>query len=133
MNALTRQQRIYGAIGASILFIISLFFNWFGVDLGGVSANIGGTDAVPSWWILFIFSAVSAALLAAEFVNFDLPAIVTPAAWAAYLSSVSFIVTLMVFLEGGHGAGRKFGLFLALLFSLVAAALSVMHWREEAR
>ena len=55
---------------------------------------------------------------------------VRPAPWAAYLTSVCFIVTLMIFLEGDN---RKFGVFLALLFSIVAAILSFMHWRDETR
>ena len=60
--------------------------------------------------------------------NFELPAAIDGAAWAAYLTSVTFIVTLMVFLEGD---GRKFGVFLAILFSLVATILTVVHWRDE--
>lgn len=130
MNSLTREQRIYGAAGASILFIISLFFNWFGTDVAGFSASASGTDVVPSWWILLIFSAGAAAILIAEALNYELPAVIHPASWAAYLTSVSFIVTLMIFLEL---SGRKFGVFLALIFSLAAVVLSVMHWREEAR
>lgn len=126
MNSLTREQRVYGAAGASILFIISLFFNWFGV----AGFNLSGTDVVPSWWILLIFSAVAAGVLIAQTLNVDLPPAVQPATWAAYLSSVSFIVTLMIFLEGDN---RKFGIFLALLFSLVAVVLSVMHWKDDAR
>ncbi len=128
MNSLTREQRIYGAAGASVLFIISLFFNWFGFDFGDVSRSVSGQDAVPSWWLLLLFAAAAAALLVAEAVHFELPSAIQPASWAAYLSSIPFIVTLMVFLEGD---GRKFGIFLALLFSLVAMVLSLMHWREE--
>ena len=130
MNSLTREQRVYVAAGASVLFIISLFFNWFGTDFGGVSVNASGQDAVPSWWILLIFAAVAAAVLVAEAMHFELPPVVRPAAWAAYLTSVCFIVTLMIFLEGDN---RKFGIFLALLFSIVAAILSFLHWREEER
>ena len=126
MNSLTREQRIYGAAAASILFIISMFFNWFGV--GGF--NISGTDAIPSWWILLIFAGVAAVVLIAEAMNYELPPTVQPAIWAAYLTSVCFIVTLMIFLEGSH---RQIGVFLGLLFSLVATVLAVMHWREEAR
>lgn len=129
MNSLTREQRIYAAAGASILFVISMFFNWFGT--GGFDS--AGTDVIPSWWILLIFSLGAAALLVAEAISFDLPSAINPPSWAAYLTSVSFIVTLMIFLEGGHGAGRKLGLFLGLIFSLVAVVLSVMHWREQAK
>lgn len=128
MNAITREQRMLGAAGASVLFIISLFFSWYGV--GDFSAS--GQDVVQSWWILLIFAAGAGALLAADAFNFELPAAIDPASWAAYLSSVNFIVTLMYFLDSG-GASRKFGLFLALLFSLVAVVLSVMHWREESK
>lgn len=130
MNSLTREQRIYAAAGASILFIISLFFNWFGQDFGEVEVNASGQDVVPSWWILLIFAGVAAAILIAEALNFELPTFVQPASWAAYLTSVCFIVTLMIFLEGD---GRKFGVFLALLFSLAAVVLSTMHWREESK
>ncbi len=129
MNSLTREQRMLGAAGACVLFIISLFFSWYGTG----DLTVSGQDVVPSWWILLIFAAGAAALLAADAFNFELPAVISPAAWAAYLTSVTFIVTLMIFLEGGSGFGRKFGLFLALLFSLVATVLAVVHWREEAK
>lgn len=130
MNSLTREQRMLGAAGASVLFIISLFFSWYGTG----DVTFSGDDVVPSWWILLIFAAGAAALLAADAFNFELPTLINPASWAAYLTSVTFIVTVMVFLEGGGGGlGRKFGLFLALLFSLVAFVLAVMHWREEAK
>ena len=97
MNSITREQRIYAAAGASILFIISLFFTWFGQDFGEVEVNLSGEDAVPSWWILLVFAAVAAAVLIAEAMNFELPPAVRPASWAAYLTSVCFIVTLMRF------------------------------------
>jgi hypothetical protein len=126
-RTLTREQRMLGAAGANVLFIISLFLSWYGAgDIG-----FSGDDVVPSWWILLIFAGVSAALLAADAFNFEVPAIVSPASWAAYLTSVTFIVTLMVFLDGFGGASRRYGVFLALIFSAVATVLAVMHWREE--
>ena len=119
-RTLNREQRMLAAAAADILFAISLFFPWFG--------DFSGKDTVPSWWFLLIFAVVSAALLAADALNFEVPAAIDGAAWAAYLTSVTFIVTLMVFLEFDS---KKFGVFLAILFSLVATALSVMHWRDE--
>ena len=124
-RTLNREQRMLAAAAASILFVISLFFPWFGA---GGGENASGQDAVPSWWFLLIFGVVAAALLAADALNFEVPAAIDGAAWAAYLTSVTFIVTLMVFLEFDS---KKFGVFLAILFSLVATALSVMHWRDE--
>ena len=130
MSSLTREQRMLGAAGACILFIISLFFSWF--SAGDFTPS--GQDVVPSWWIMLIFAAGAAALLIADAFNFELPAQIDPAMWASYLTSVTFIVTLMIFLEGGgEGFSRSFGLFLALLFSLAATVLAVMHWREESK
>lgn len=126
-RTLTREQRMLGAAAANVLFIISLFFPWYGA--GDVSFS--GGDVVPSWWILLIFAGLAAAILAADAFNFELPAIVRAASWAAYLASVTFIVTLMVFLEGFGGLSRKWGAFLALIFSFAALVLSVMHWRED--
>lgn len=128
MNSLTREQKLLGAAGANVLFIISLFFPWYG--FAGV--NVGGDDVIPSWWIMLIFAAAAAAILAAEAFNYELPAAINPATWAAYLTSVTFIVTLMIFLEGSAG-GRKIGLFLALIFSAIATVLTVIHWREEGK
>ncbi len=70
--------------------------------------------------------------LAAEDLNSGLPAALNPSTWAAYLTSVTFIVTLMSFPEGSAG-GRKVGLFLALIFSAIATVLTVIHWREEGK
>lgn len=123
-RTLNREQRMLAAAAADILFAISLFFPWF----GALGVDFSGKDTVPSWWFLLIFALVSAALLAADALNFEVPAVIDGAAWAAYLTSVTFIVTLMMFLEGD---GRKFGVFLAILFSLVATVLTVMHWRDE--
>jgi hypothetical protein len=116
-----------GAAAANILFLISLFFPWYGI--GDLSAS--GDDVIPSFWIPLIFAIVAAALLAADALNFELPSFVNPATWAVYLTSFNLIITLMVFLEGYGGASRKWGIFLALIFAVVATILAVMHWREE--
>jgi hypothetical protein len=131
-GSLTREQRMLGGAAASVLFVISLFMPWF--DVG--PENFGADDVVASWWLLLVFAIVTAALMAAEGLNVELPAVVRPAALAAYLSSVTFIVTLMYFLEGGIGGigagiGRDFGLFLAVIFAAVAAAFATISWRLE--
>jgi uncharacterized membrane protein len=81
---------------------------------------------------MLIFAALAALIFVADAYNFELPAVVSSPLWAAYLTSVTFIVTLMVFLDGDAGS-RKFGVWLALIFSLVATILAVLHSREEAR
>ncbi len=126
MSSLTLQQKLYIAAGANALFVICLFFPWFGA--GPFSAS--GFDSIPSGWIPLLSAAGAAVLLAAQAFDYDLPVRVPPLASAAYLSSVPFIITLMVFLDSG-GAGRKFGLFLGLLASGAATAFATLVWREE--
>jgi hypothetical protein len=128
MRSITREQRLLGAAAANVLFIISLFFPWYGV----ASFDFNGEDVIPSWWLMLVFAIVAALIFVADAYNFELPTIVNAGLWAAYLTSVTFIVTLMVFLDGDAGS-RKFGVWLALIFSLVATILAVFHAREEAR
>ena len=128
MRSITREQRMLGAAAANVLFIITLFFPWYGVG----EFDLDGDDVIPSWWLMLIFAALAAVILVADAYNFELPTVLNPAIWAAYLTSVTFIVTLMIFLEGGSGS-RKFGVWLALIFSVVATVLAAMHSREEAR
>jgi hypothetical protein len=122
---LTREQRMLGAAGACALYLISLFFPWVGV----AGMSVDGTDVVPSWWVLLLFALVAAVVLAAEALAFDLPVRADPVAVPAYLTSVVFIVTLMITLEVD---GRRFGMWLALFFSAAAAALAVDLWRRRA-
>ncbi|MGD9695975.1 MAG: hypothetical protein AB7V42_09980 [Thermoleophilia bacterium] len=131
LSGLTREHKIYIAAGANVLFFIMLFLNWFGRSEGGFSVDASGQDVVPSWWILLITSLLAAGLLIAEVFNFELPGFINPAAWAAYLTSIGTFFTVAIFFEGGHGLDRKFGLWLALLFSIVAIVFAVIHWREE--
>ncbi|HVG99200.1 MAG TPA: hypothetical protein VM844_00440 [Miltoncostaeaceae bacterium] len=128
MRSITREQRMLAAAAANVLFIITLFFPWYGVG----DFDFSGDDVIPAWWLMLIFAAVAALILAADAYNFELPAAISPAATAGYLTSVTFIVTFMVFVDGGGGS-RKFGVWLALIFSLVATILAVVHAREEAR
>ena len=129
LGSLTREQRLLGGAAACALFVICLFLPWFDVE----GTNFSADDVAASWWLLLIFAIVSGAALAAEGLNVELPPQVRAPALAAYLTSFLFLTTLMYFLDppGVGGFGRSFGLFLALIFSLIAAVLSVASWRRE--
>ena len=45
-----------GAAAANVLFIISLFFPWYGV----ASFDFNGEDVIPSWWLMLVFAALAA-------------------------------------------------------------------------
>lgn len=134
LGGITREQKMLGAAAANILFIIMMFFDWFGASAGAgdfsVSVSASGTDVVPSWWILAIIAALAAAVLAAEALYVELP-LRTEAVTGVWLSAIPFIFTLMIILDV-PGGGRKFGVFLALIFSAAAVALAFIASREEA-
>jgi hypothetical protein len=128
LSQLTREQRLLTAAGACVLFVISLFLPWYGAfDVDVSAADAAG---VPSWWILLLFGLAAAGLLVAEAFQIPVPAVVRPLSVATYLVSVAVIVTVMFFLDAP--ADRKYGIWLALVFSVVALVLtSVLRRRER--
>jgi hypothetical protein len=126
LRNLTREQRTLGAAGACVLYIISLFFPWYGVE--GFTAS--GWDVVNSSWILLIVMAAAAGVMAADALRFELPIRVKHGAVAAFCTAFALLVTLMYLLDT-NGPGRKWGLFLAFIFAIVAFVPAVMLWRED--
>lgn len=127
-GSLTREHKLLIAAGANVIFIISIFLNWYGVGSFGIS----GMDALPSGWIFLIFAIAAALLFAAEAFNFELPAPINPVLWGTYLTSVLAIVSIAMFLEGAGGGGRKIGLILAVIFAIVGTVAAVWAARDRA-
>ena len=74
MRSITREQRMLAAAAANVLFIISLFFPWYGFG----DLDFSGDDVIPAWWLMLIFAVVAALILAADAYNFELPAAISP-------------------------------------------------------
>ncbi len=125
-NMTMGQKKMLGAAACCVMFIISLFMPWFGA--GGFSRN--GWESMPSSWIFLLLALAAAAILVMAALDMDLPIPVPPFATSFYLISIPFWVTLAMLLEGDY-PGKKIGLFIGLIFSLAAAALTVMIGREE--
>ncbi|MCC6829718.1 MAG: hypothetical protein IT200_00085 [Thermoleophilia bacterium] len=126
LSSITPQQKMLGAAGASVLFAIAmLFFTWAGVG----PITFTGMDLLPSAWIFLILTLVAVAAFAAAAFDYELPIPFNPLALGTYCISVPFIITLALMLDGG--SGRKWGLYLAVIFGLVATALGTWLWRTE--
>ncbi len=114
-----------GAAIAQLLFILSLFLKW--VSVGPLSAS--GTD-FGAWWIAMLIALVAGGVLAAEALEFDLPLRVSVTSLATYLSSlVVFYVIIFIFAADS----LSYGVWLGLIFSLVALGLSFSLYRDERR
>jgi len=127
LRELTREQKMLGAAAACGLFVISLFLPWYGA--GGF--DVSGDEVVPSFWIFLVMALAAGGMLAAEAFDIEIHEAVKPVKQAALLVLFPFVITLAIFLEGSGGADRKFGLFLALIFSLAAAILTLWLYRDE--
>lgn len=125
-GSLTREHKLFIAAGGSALFVISLFISWFGVE----SFSVSGMDVVPSAWIFLIFGIVAAAVFAADALNYELPLPFSGLLLGTYLASVNVILTVAIFLEGS-GGGRKIGLFLALIGTIVSLVGAVLASKES--
>jgi hypothetical protein len=118
LGGITREQKLLGAAGANVVFIIAMFLDWFG--------EFGRND-LDGWWILLIIAAVSAAVFAADALNFELPPVAGIPA-ATYLTSLLFFDTFLALFEGSDHA---LGFWLALIASIVSTGLAWMVWKED--
>jgi hypothetical protein len=119
LGGLTREQKLLGAAIANVLFVVSLFLKW---------AGEGSGQDIDSWWIALIIALVAAAIFAADFLRIELPPVAS-IPLATYLTSLTlFYSVVWVFAIQDN---RKYGIFLALIFSAVATFLATTLWREE--
>lgn len=127
MNALTREQKVYVAIGGLVLFIISLFLKYSGVDtpLGSVSFN--GTD-IDSWFIALILAIAAGVILLSDVVHIDLPPQLTSSGLAAILAGLVAFWAIVHLIDGSN---LKYGAWLGFIGGVVAAIFTFMLWRED--
>lgn len=134
LSSITPQQKMLAGAAANVLFIISLFFPWFGEDVPegiDIDASFSGREILFGWFILLLMAGIAAALLAAVAFDYELPVSIPPLLTALYLSSIPFWCTLLVVIDGPEAIGRKWGLFLGLVFTVVATGASFLAWRES--
>jgi len=125
LRSLSREQRMLAAAVANVLFVIMLFLPWYDTGLGG---SVSGWD-IDSSWVILVIALIAAALLAAEALNvLQLPPALTGIGLPAYLTSLTFWFTIF-FLVGGNNT--KIGIYLALIFSIIANLFTVWLWRES--
>ena len=127
LSQLTREHKLFAAALGNVVFIISLFLNWFGVS--GIDSK--PDDVLGMWWLYLIFGVAAAVLFLAAAINFDLPPPINPIVWGTYLTSINFIVSATNFIDPPGPLEREIGLILAFIFTLVALIGAIWAWREE--
>jgi hypothetical protein len=125
LREVTREQKMLGAAIAALLFIITLFLKW--VSVGPVSAS--GTD-FGAWWIALLIALVGGGVLAADALGVELPLRLPVTSLATYLMSLLvFYVIIFIFAADS----LSYGVWLALIFAVVALGLSYSLYRDDTR
>jgi hypothetical protein len=125
LREITRDQKMFGAAIAALLFILTLFLKW--VSVGPASAS--GTD-FGAWWIALLVALVGGGILAADALGVDLPVRMPVTSVATYLMSLLvFYVVIFIFAADS----LSYGVWLALIFSVVALGLSYSLHRDDTR
>jgi hypothetical protein len=124
LQGISREHKLLGAAVCMLLFIISLFLRWqvFG-PYSGSGADFG------SWPLVLLIALGAGGIVAAEALGMDVPLRrLLPSAVATYLMSllVFYVVVFMLFLDG-----ISYGLWLALIFSVVGFVLTFTVFRED--
>lgn len=131
IRGLPREQRLLGVAITMVVFFVSLFLDWAGVDtpLGDFGSN--GIDA-NSWWIAGALAVVAAGLFAAEALNYP-----PPFAWASLgLGTLSAVLVafwaLTQFVDATEGpSSPKLGAWIGLVAAAVGAVLAAVTWVQE--
>lgn len=126
LHGITREQKQLAAAVSMLLFIISLFLKWqtFG-PISGSGADLG------SWPLVLLIALAAGGIMAADALGMDLPLRrLNPTAVATYLMSL-LVFYVLVFLFAIDGIA--YGVWLALIFSVVGLLLTFSVYREDAR
>jgi len=126
LQGISREQKLLGAAVSMLLFIISLFLKWqtFG-PFEGSGADFG------SWPLALIIAFAAGGIVAGDALGMNLPLRrLLPTAVATYLMSllVFYVLTFLFFLDG-----ISYGVWFALIFSVVGLVLTFSVFREDTR
>lgn len=139
LNKLSNGEKVIA--GAGLLFLLSMFFPWWGLDLGefGSGSNNGFDYFLTGWLPLLIVIAMVAQIAVARFTTTQLPRIPIPWNQAHLIAGavVAVLLVLRVIIGADEGAGgfevdldREWGLFVALIAAIGVGAGGVLKSRE---
>jgi peptidoglycan/LPS O-acetylase OafA/YrhL len=124
LSKLTTGEKVIA--GAGILFVISMFLPWWGLDFGefGSASNNGFDYFLTGWLPLLIIGAMVAQIAVARFSTTQMPKIPIPWNQAHLIAGgvVAVLLILRVIIGSSEGSGgfevdldRMWGLWVALL------------------
>ena len=139
LSKLTTGEKVIA--GAGILFVISMFLPWWGLDFGefGSASNNGFDYFLTGWLPLLIIGAMVAQIAVARFSTTQMPKIPIPWNQAHLIAGgvVAVLLILRVIIGSSEGSGgfevdldRMWGLWVALLAALGVGAGGFLKSKE---
>jgi hypothetical protein len=139
LNKLSTADRVIGAAG--IVFFISLFFPWWGIDLGefGTPSNSGWDYFLTGILPFLLIVVMIGQIVITRFTTTELPAL--PISWAQVHLIAGGVVAALLLLrtiipadEGGGGfevdLDRQWGLYISLLAAIGVAVGGFLKFQE---
>ncbi len=126
LQGISREKKELAAAACMLLFIISLFLKWqtFGV-LSGSGADLG------SWWLVVLIALAAGGIMAADALGMEIPLRrIAPSAVATYLMTLLVFYSVVFILAID---GIAYGVWLALVFSVVGLVLAYSLYRQDTR
>ena len=136
-NELTTGAKL--VLGATIVFLIVSFFEWFevGGDIGDAAEAFGVDNGVSMWngvgWIAGLLAIALIVWQAVRLANIDLEIGVTPAMITAALAALTLLFTIIRFIDkpGGDAVDRTFWAWLGLALAIVIAIGAWMNMQAS--
>ncbi len=139
LNKLSTGDKVIA--GSGILFLISMFLPWWGLDLGefGSASNSGFDYFLTGWLPLLIVIAMVAVIYITRFTTTELPKLPLPWSQVFLIAGgvVAVLLVLRVIIGSSEGSGgfevdldRMWGLWVALLAAIGVGAGGFLKSKE---
>ena len=128
MDKLTTADKVI--FGSAIVFLISLFLPWYGIDVPGFSYDNSGSDYFLTGWLPMLLAVVMVAQIAITRFSPDTKLPDPPAPWGQIHMILGIVCAVLLVLrlvitsdeiagfDTGEDLDRQYGLFLAVLAAI---------------
>jgi len=122
-------------IGGLIL-LISVFLEWYKVDLGGYgvlwSGGVSGTTATKLTYLIILLALISIAVVVLRVAEVDLDAIPVPMSVVVMAcGGISLLIVILRILIKQSGLGVSYGIFVSLIAGAAVLVGGILMQRED--
>lgn len=131
-RGMAREPKMLSVTVAMIVFILSMFMDWFGFDgpLGG-EGGVAATEAA-SWWIALALAVIAGGIFAADALGYPPPTRFASLGVAALAACLVVAWAVFHAVDGSEGPGSlKVGAWVGLVAALVGLGFAGRVWSQE--